>query len=171
MSVPIIIPDFGAADDRMTIVQWLVEEGAEVSRGDKLAAIETDKAVVELESVASGILLKKCAAEGEDAVAGDVIAYVGKLGDVVPEAPDRDHKVVAPQTEVASPPLTTSTTATIPNSTNTPSTGGEPRMSPMLRNLARHKGVNLDDVVGTGAGGAITRQDILAAAKGKGSNG
>ena len=62
MTVPIKIPDVGATVDEVTLVQWLVEEGAEIVRGQKIAAIETDKAVVELESVAAGVLLKKCAA-------------------------------------------------------------------------------------------------------------
>ena len=57
MAVPIKIPDVGTTVDEVTIVQWLVEEGTEIVRGQKIAAIETDKAVAELESVAAGVVL------------------------------------------------------------------------------------------------------------------
>ncbi len=161
MTVPVKIPDLGAADDNVTLVRWLVEEGAEIIRGQKIAAIETDKAMVELESVAAGVLLKKCAAEGEDATTGDIIAYVGRPGDLVPETANCGPDASRLQPEVRSAPKPT---GAVP--TKTSRADSEPRVSPMVRNLAKKKGVNLDEVVGTGIGGTITRQDILAAVKG-----
>ena len=170
MAVPIKIPDVGTTVDEVTIVQWLVEEGTEIVRGQKIAAIETDKAVVELESVAAGVLLKKCAAEGQDVTTGDIIAYVGEPGESIakmasPETADSVPDHVPPKSAVDPTPKPLG--ATIPEATQQDS---KPKVSPMVRNLAKQKGVNLDDVVGTGTGGVITRQDVLAAAKGSDSN-
>jgi len=156
VSVAIKIPDLGAADDNVTLVHWLVEVGDEIARGQKLAAIETDKAVVELESVAAGVLLKKCAAEGDDATVGDVIAYIGKAGESVTEAHSgspSDRKDAFNQ----------STAPVIIRACNS-DTQPKARVSPLVRNFAKQQGVDLDKVAGTGPGGIITRQDVLAAA-------
>ncbi len=155
MPSPIKIPDLGAAADEVTLTRWLVEEGATISRGDQIAEIETDKAVVALESFADGILLKKCIADGEDAVTGDIIAYVGDPNDSIPgdsQPGPEDSKRLPESPLKEAPPVQSRAIATS-------------LISPMVRNFAKLKGVNLDDIVGTGAGGAITRQDILAAAR------
>jgi pyruvate/2-oxoglutarate dehydrogenase complex dihydrolipoamide acyltransferase (E2) component len=159
VSIPIKIPDLGAADDGVTLVRWLVDEGAEIVRGQKIAAIETDKATVELESVATGVLLKKCAAEGDDAVVGDVIAYVGKPGDEVPPKSDTE-KQVSNTAATASKYVSTKVAPTADSSGE-----GKARVSSTVRNLAKQQGVDLDHVKGTGLGGIITRQDVLSAAK------
>lgn len=167
MSVPIKIPDLGAADDQVTLVQWLVEVGDEITRGQKIVSIETDKAVVELESVAAGMLLKQCVAKGQDATVGDVIAYVGEPGDSVPETetPNTEQQGSTLPSDARSPSPAIGATRRTDADAQT-----KPLISPLVRNLARQKGVNLDTVVGTGAGGVITRQDVLDAAKDKEDN-
>ena len=89
MAVMIRMPDFGTAVSEVRITRWLVEEGAAVKRGDLLAEIETDKAATELESIAEGILLKRLAEEGALAESGQIIAWIGAPGEVLPanEAP------------------------------------------------------------------------------------
>jgi pyruvate dehydrogenase E2 component (dihydrolipoamide acetyltransferase) len=152
VTVPIKIPDLGAAVDDVTLVRWLVKEGDQIIRGQKIAEIETDKAVVPLESAAAGTVLKLVASEGQDASTGDVIAYVGSPNDVVPEAPVATS---APATKVTPPP---SRPAIVRATT-------KPRVTPMLRNFAKQKGVDVDAISGTGPDGAVTRQDILNAAE------
>jgi pyruvate dehydrogenase E2 component (dihydrolipoamide acetyltransferase) len=154
VTVPIKIPDLGAAVDEVTLVRWLVQEGDQIVRGQKIAEIETDKAVVPLESAAVGTLLKLVAQAGADASTGDIIAYVGDPNDVVPESPAASPaevtKRLPPQRAVVSE-------ATPPRDTT------KPRITPMLRNFAKQKGVDVDAIVGTGPNGTVTRQDILDA--------
>jgi pyruvate/2-oxoglutarate dehydrogenase complex dihydrolipoamide acyltransferase (E2) component len=148
--VSIKIPDIGTTVDTVTLVRWLVEEGAEIVRGQNIAEIETDKAVIALESAATGILLRKDAAEGDRISTGDVIAYVGNSTDTIPEPSD-----IEPDDLNAKPVARTAPFREIV----------KPRISPMLRNFARLKGVDIETVAGTGNDGTVTRQDIVAAAE------
>lgn len=160
VSVLIKIPDLGAADDQVTLVKWLVCEGEDVVRGQTIATIETDKAVVELESVATGTLLKRYVAEGQDATVGDVIGYVGRPGDLIPETrgtTSQGSSLLSDELPLASDSETRKKTDVQEQA--------KPLVSPLVRNLARQMGVNLDDVIGTGIGGVITRQDVLANAR------
>ena len=76
----------GADMTEGTIAKWLVAEGEKVDRGDKLAEIETDKTVVEMEAYAEGLLRKIIVEEGSLVQVGTVIAYIGDAADDVPEA-------------------------------------------------------------------------------------
>ena len=127
MPTPIRMPDLGTAETEVRLLKWLVEEGQEVRRGTLLAELETDKAATELECVAEGVLLKRCAEEGTAIEAGHIIAYVGAAGESVVEE--------------------------------------QPRVSPMVKNLAAKMGVALAAIAGTGAGGMITREDVMRATK------
>ena len=71
----------GADMTEGTIAKWLKAEGDQVSRGDKLAEIETDKTVVEMEAYAEGVLRQITAEEGSLVQVGTVIAYIGDLED------------------------------------------------------------------------------------------
>lgn len=148
--VSIRIPDIGTTVDTVTLVRWLVDEGSEVLRGQNIAEIETDKSVIALESVAAGVLLRKKAREGERVSTGDIIAYVGKLTDAIPETSD-----IEPEIQVEK-----SVVRTVPSREIS-----KPRITPMLRNFARQKGVDIDKVVGTGNDGTVTREDIIVAAE------
>lgn len=153
MTTPIKIPDVGVTVDTVIVHRWLVHEGAEISRGQPIAELEADKAIVTLESAAAGVLLKIVAVEGAQASVGDVIAFVGDPAETVPPGVDSGAaEAPHPHTEAAAPlPLPSHPVS-------------KPRVTPMLRNLARQKGVDIDRVVGTGQGGLVTREDILAAA-------
>jgi pyruvate dehydrogenase E2 component (dihydrolipoamide acetyltransferase) len=124
-----------------------------VKRGDVLAAIETDKAVAELESTAEGVLLRQVVKEGVMAKTGDVLAYIGQPGEAVPG-------VDAVATSASGTAAVIPTAAATPT-TNAPSAAA--RVSPMVRNLAAKMGIDLATVHGTGAGGVITREDVLKA--------
>ena len=80
MPFAIRMPDFGTNVTEVKISKWLVEVGAPVRRGTILAEIETDKVTTELECVAEGVLLERCAQAGEMVEAGRTIAYVGAPG-------------------------------------------------------------------------------------------
>lgn len=85
MITEVTMPSMGADMTEGTIVKWLKAEGDEVKRGDKIAEIETDKTVVEMESYNEGLIRKLVASEGDLVPVGQVIAYIGGADDEVPE--------------------------------------------------------------------------------------
>lgn len=149
MPTAICIPDIGTTVDEVRLVRWLKKESELVKRGEPLCEVETDKAVSELESIAEGAVLKLLAEEGSELKQGAVIAYVGSLGEPVPGAAPAETSDGAAPT-VASRPAPTRPAPAVP---------------PMVRNLARELGVDLERVTGTGPGGRITRDDVTQAAR------
>jgi pyruvate/2-oxoglutarate dehydrogenase complex dihydrolipoamide acyltransferase (E2) component len=78
------MPKLGQTVDEGTIESWLVNEGDDVELGEMLLVVETDKAQVEVESVAEGVLLKIVVPAGQTVESGTVIAYIGESGDEIP---------------------------------------------------------------------------------------
>ncbi|MCL0044171.1 2-oxo acid dehydrogenase subunit E2 [Dehalococcoidia bacterium] len=145
-----------------TVVRWVKHEGDQVTRGEEIAEIETDKAVVPMEAIATGVLRKIIAPEGTMARVGQVIAIIARHDEDI-----SDFEVEA-TTDVseADPPDTVPEGTISPTSTNKTITEptGEQKASPVARRIAREKGVDLSGVTGTGPGGRITREDVLALA-------
>ena len=77
MATTVVMPQMGFDMQEGTIVRWLKQEGDEVSRGEPIAEIETDKAIVEMEAFASGVLLKTVVGEGQTVPVGQAIAVIG----------------------------------------------------------------------------------------------
>ena len=84
----ITMPSMGADMTEGTIVKWLKNEGDKISKGDKLAEIETDKTVVEMEAYNEGYLRKITSSEGSSVKVGNVIGYIGDMDDAIPESPN-----------------------------------------------------------------------------------
>lgn len=80
----IVMPELGQTVSEGAIVEWLLKEGDAVEMGDPLLLVETDKTEVEVECVADGVLLRIVAPAGSRVEAGDVIAFVGEVGDEIP---------------------------------------------------------------------------------------
>ena len=76
MATDVILPALGMSQDTGKIIQWLKAEGDQVAKGEPLVEVETDKATVELEAPASGVLARVSAAAGEDIPVGQVIAAI-----------------------------------------------------------------------------------------------
>lgn len=158
MATEFLLPDIGDGLTEAEVVRWLVEEGAEVGRDDPLVEVETDKAVVVIPSPVEGTVLRHGASPGETMAVGAVLAVIGSR--------DEAH-------------LPTSGPAASRDGSARPGEGG-PRKSPsgdaragvqalpVVRRLARQKGVDLGTVQGSGPGGRITRSDVLAAARSSG---
>jgi pyruvate dehydrogenase E2 component (dihydrolipoamide acetyltransferase) len=137
MATPIRMPDVGTVEGDVVLSRWLKKEGQEVRVGEPLLEVETDKGVNEIESVADGVLLRRIAVEGAKVPAGELIAWIGTAGEVVPaEAGPAGRPAETRAVEVP----------------------------PALRQLAAKRGVDLASIRGTGPGGTVTRADILAAA-------
>jgi pyruvate/2-oxoglutarate dehydrogenase complex dihydrolipoamide acyltransferase (E2) component len=79
------MPKLGQTSDEAYIDGWLVAEGDTVEMGEELLTVTTDKAQVDVESVADGVVLKIVAREGQTVVAGDIIAYIGEAGETIPD--------------------------------------------------------------------------------------
>ena len=145
MATAIRVPDLGTTVDEVKLLSWLVEEGDDVHRGDVIAEIQTDKATSALESVAEGVLLKRVVPPDTNVAKGDILAYVGKPGEAVPET---GAPVEAPAAKASPAPAIRA---------------GAPRVSPIVRNLASKLRIDLSRVEGTGKGGIITREDVQKA--------
>jgi pyruvate dehydrogenase E2 component (dihydrolipoamide acetyltransferase) len=152
MAVAIKLPDMGTNVEECKLLSWRVQEGQHVKRGDVLADIETDKAVAELESTAEGVLLRHVVKAGTMAQNGEILAYVGQAGEPLP-----DPAAAIPPASAANP---APAPAAAPSS---PAPIAPAHVSPMVRNLAVKMGVDLASIRGTGAGGVITREDVLKA--------
>lgn len=142
MAVEVILPKLGMTMTEGTIVRWFKKEGEEVQRGESLFEVETDKAVLEVEAPASGILGKIVVPEGAKVPVAQVVAIIVEPGEPVPEV------------EVAPPPPAIEP-APAPERV---------KASPAARRLARELGIDLSTVVGTGPGGRIVRKDVERAA-------
>ena len=97
MAKELVMPQMGYDMQQGTVVRWIKKEGDEVVRGEPVAEIETDKAVVEMESIGGGVLRKIVAPEGTVAQVGEVIAIIGEPGEDIssleakgPEARGKD---------------------------------------------------------------------------------
>ncbi len=161
MATTIVMPKMGYDMREGTVVRWYKQEGEEVSRGEVIADIETDKATVEFEAYTSGILHSRVAHEGVPVAVGDAIAIIAEPGEEL-GAESAAQTVVEP----ASAPTGGAQTGAAPvdtmaESTTLPRNAGEVRASPIARRLARERGVDLALVEGTGPGGRVVEKDVL----------
>ena len=154
MATSIVMPQMGYDMQEGRVVRWLKSEGDEVSRGDVLAEIETDKATVEFEAYVSGVLRKIVAREGVVIPVGELIAVIG----------DRDESIFDDISGTGSPSVAAAdaTEAALVVSEHAPSAPiGEVRASPLARRIARERDIDLTQITGTGPGGRIVEQDVL----------
>ena len=156
------------------LVQWLKSEGDEISTGDIVAEIETDKATMELVARGDGILRKIFLSAGGTAEVGAVIAVIaggdedisgiqGTTGGTVSPAPPPDTQVQTPPVPPAEvpPPPAHENLAVVDG--KIPPMPGRVKASPLARRLAEEMGVDLADVQGSGPGGRVVKRDIEAA--------
>jgi pyruvate dehydrogenase E2 component (dihydrolipoamide acetyltransferase) len=154
------MPSLGADMDEGTVVEWLVGPGDEIQRGDIVAVVDTDKSDIEIETFQSGTVERILVPPGQRVPVGTPLAVLGTSvvsvdGQAAPALP-------APPAAPGPRPLVAPTVTT----TTGPITIIPAPNSPVLRRLAHHLHVDLDQVAGTGPGGRVTRDDIEAAAQG-----
>ena len=169
MATELTMPQMGYDMQEGTVVRWLKAEGSNVELGEPVAEIETDKAVVEFESYASGVLQKILVTEGSTVPVGEAIAVVGEAGEVPVETPE-----AAPPAEPASEPIPLGA----PSAPFTDGIAVEPReapeppdpgrrifATPVARQIAHESGIDLATIEGTGPGGRIVKEDVLRVAE------
>ncbi len=154
------MPQMGYDMREGTVVRWLRQEGDEVKRGENIAEIETDKAVVEMEALGSGILRKILVAEGNTVPVGTVIGLIAGADEPLPEVMAEKPAPVATEAPTAAP-ATPPVAAPPERAQPEPARAAAPA-SPVARRLAQEKGIDLSLLQGTGPGGRITKEDVLA---------
>ena len=158
MAFSVVMPALEMAQETGKLLAWRKQEGDRVSKGEPLLEIETDKAVVEIEAPADGILAGIKAAAGADIPVGQTIAWIVAPGEA------------APVEFESTPPAARATSHAKPDSPHaSKSAVGSPpppsaRISPKARRLAKELGVDLSTVSGSGPGGEILALDVQTAA-------
>jgi pyruvate dehydrogenase E2 component (dihydrolipoamide acetyltransferase) len=170
MPTDVIMPALGMAQTTGVVVQWKKQAGDQVSKGEPLLEVETDKAVVEVEAPASGTLSAISAEAGAEVPVGTAIAIILGAGESAPVPSDASSpgaQASAPATADAAAPAEEAS-AVEPVAPAAPAArGSEARLqaaSPLARRLAAEGGVNLASVAGTGPGGAVQATDLPEAA-------
>src|SRR5215510_3804662 len=160
MATSVVMPALEMAQETGKIVSWLKKEGDPVAKGEVLLEVETDKAVVEIEATADGVLAGVKSHEGDVVPVGMTIAWLVAPG----EQPPAESPASAPaaRTITTAPPPTPGVQRESP-AAETPKSGAQ--ISPKARRLAKEKGVDISKIRGTGPDGTITSEDVLKAAE------
>lgn len=133
MARPVRMPPLGTTEDELRIVQWLKEVGSMVVQGEPLLEVETDKATLEVEAAVSGTLLAVLHGADETVAVGEVLGFIGAPGAELPAVEPSGRAPAAKRQAV-----------------------------PVARKLAQEHGIDLASVDGSGPGGRIEKQDVLA---------
>jgi pyruvate dehydrogenase E2 component (dihydrolipoamide acetyltransferase) len=159
MATIVKMPKWGLTMTQGTIVDWLVEEGAEVSEGDMIMTVETEKAVDDVGAPASGILYRIVAPSGSEVDVSGPVALIVAEGESLSD--DEIATLLAPEEKasVAAAP-TASTGTTRERRSASRDAGGRINASPAAKKLAADLGVDLSDIEATGPGGRITSDDV-----------
>ena len=163
MAETINMPKLGFDMAEGVLVRWVKNIGETINKGDVLAEIETDKATVEVESPASGVVLQQIVDEGSVVPVNAPIAVVGEAGEKV-EAPVADSGKQKAETKVEVAPAMQAAPATASTQqASVPADSGSVKASPLAKKIAKDNNLNLSNIQGTGPGGRVVRKDVEAA--------
>ena len=163
MATEIIMPKVDMVMDDGTFVEWLKREGDHVKKGEPLFVILTDKANIEIESPANGILAGVRAQPDDVIPVTEVIAYILEPGESLPAEAAPAAAPAPPQAEpVAAPGIAEPMAA---QAAGPVSGDGKVRATPVARRLAAELGIDLAQVVGRGPRGRIHKADVLTFAE------
>jgi pyruvate dehydrogenase E2 component (dihydrolipoamide acetyltransferase) len=164
MAISVVMPALEMAQETGKLLAWRKKEGERTVKGEPLLEIETDKAVVEVEATADGILAGVKSREGDVVPVGAVIAWIVQAGEAVPgenawssNAGTAARAVTAGANSVSAHAAPTAPTA-VAARTESPA----PRISPKARRLAKEHGIDIRLITPTGPDDTITTEDVLA---------
>ena len=143
-----------------TVATWLKKTGDTVKEGDILAEIETDKATMEFESFNAGTLLYIGIQEGQSAPVDSVLAIIGPAGTDVAGIAENYTKGGSDVSKTEKAEVTKETQPESKQETETTTNGGRIFASPLARQIAKDKGINLSQVKGSGENGRIVKNDV-----------
>jgi len=155
MAISVVMPALELTQETGKLVAWRKSEGEPVAKGEVLLEVETDKAVVEIEAAADGILAGVKAVAGDVIPVGKTIGWIISPGEALPKedaSPDSRKPVAAARTQPS-------------HSAPSEPQPGRAKISPKARRLAREHNVDITRVQGTGADSEILASDILALAE------
>jgi pyruvate dehydrogenase E2 component (dihydrolipoamide acetyltransferase) len=179
----VTMPELGESVTEGTVTRWLKQVGDRVEVDEPLLEVSTDKVDTEIPSPVAGTLLEITAAEDETVDVGGQLAVIGDAEAVTEEEPEPD---TTPEPEQAPAEASTSPTPAAETSSPTPpaadrqseparpapeqpapttGNGAAPYVTPLVRKLAAEHSVDLSAITGSGVGGRIRKQDVLAAAE------
>ena len=163
MATPVKMLRLSKGMDIGQVVRWLKSPGDQVSEGETLLEVESEKAIVELQAPASGVLLKILVEPGQEVPVGTELGWVGEPDEAVPQEAKLPSATPL-QAEGDSAPANSSKPAPRSDQSQGTSAGDQKvKASPALRRLASRHGISLETVQGTGPGGRITKEDLQRA--------
>lgn len=148
MIIEVKVPQLPESVTEATLLKWKKKVGEAVARDENLIDIETDKVVLEIPAPQAGVLISIAQTEGATVTSLQVIATIDTTATAAASAPD------APAAAVAAAPAVTAAAPTAASSSTI--------AMPAAKKLAADKGVNLDEVTGTGRGGRVLKEDVAA---------
>src|SRR5579863_2834006 len=157
MAHSIVMPALEMAQETGKLLSWRKKEGETIAKGEPLLDVETDKAVVEIEAPADGILAGVKAQAGDVIPVGQTIAWIVRPG----EKPPVEEAAAASGRRMDSAPAPAAAAASV-SAAPTATPASSVRISPKARRLAREHGVDLSRVRGSGSEGEIQAEDVLA---------
>ncbi|MFZ1081989.1 MAG: pyruvate dehydrogenase complex dihydrolipoamide acetyltransferase [Candidatus Kryptoniota bacterium] len=177
MAVKIQMPKLSDTMDTGRILKWLKKEGDKVAPGDVIAEVETDKANMDMEAYDEGILLKIVAKEGDRVPIGGLLGVLGGAGEDVSSIVNESNSGQAKQTSVqysvtpsdksTAPPKAAVAAPAVPSfsaqkelADEAKKDNGRLRASPLAKKLASDRGIDLENVSGSGTAGRIVKRDI-----------
>jgi pyruvate dehydrogenase E2 component (dihydrolipoamide acetyltransferase) len=166
-------PDIGEGLTEGEIVRWLVKEGDVIKEGEPLVEVETDKALAEIPSPRTGVILKILAKEKEIVKVGQVIVVIGEKGEALaaprpgPSAPPPKPKSVGVVGELEEAPEEAPAVSARAERTKPALVSEHALATPSVRALAREFGVDINKVQGTGPEGRVLEKDVRQFAEGK----
>jgi 2-oxoglutarate dehydrogenase E2 component (dihydrolipoamide succinyltransferase) len=164
MPTEIVMPQMGESIFEGTITKWLKKPGDKVQRDEPLFEISTDKVDAEIPAPASGVLQDIKVAEGSTVQVNTVVGIIAADGEAAgPAVKSASAAPSAPEKKESAPAKTTSAAEQKKEEVQLPHEEEDhARSSPLVRKIARENNVNLSQVSGSGLGGRITKQDIMA---------
>lgn len=158
MASRVVMPKLTDTMEEGVLIEWKKREGDPVQAGEALAEIETDKAVMDLEAFASGVLRKILVREGETVQSGTLLGVIGEVDEDITAALT-DRVTAAPST--GTKPAAAGPAA--PPQAPAQAESGRIAASPRARALAAERGIDLGAIAGTGPGGRIVEEDVVKA--------
>ena len=155
------MPKLGQTVEEAEIVQWLKQEGDLVNEGDALFTVQTDKAEIEYESPASGVLRKILIGEGVEVPVLTTVALIGAADEALP---DLAQYGVAPVAASVTEETPAAQAAPSPLPVASPAATGAARVSPRARKIAAERGIDATALRGSGVGGRVMAADVSAQA-------
>ena len=157
MPTNVIMPQLGESITEGTIIRWNKQVGDAVDRDEPLFEISTDKVDAEIPSPSAGVVTEIRVREGETVPVDSVVAIIGLIG----ETPSTMPSSVEPEPTVESSPTRAAGAASVAVNEAGRTQPGRNRVSPVVRRLAREHNVDVTTIQGTGAGGRVTKADVL----------